>query len=244
MLVSIVIPAYNEEAAIGAHLEAIIAHCDPQPWDYEVIVVDDGSADRTAERVEARAEEHRQVRLLRHETNQGKGCAVRLGLLSAAGDIRGFTDADAATHISELGRVLPAFEAGAEVVIGSRARPAAGTAVVARLHRKVIGRVFNGLLRVLVRLKDADGRPIADTQCGFKWFTAEACEAIFSRASVNGFAFDVETLHLANRLGFRVSEIPINWTDRGESSVNLWIDPLRMFYRVVTVSIRHRHARR
>jgi dolichyl-phosphate beta-glucosyltransferase len=244
MLVSIVIPAFNEEDVIDGHLDAIVAHCGPKPWDHEVLVVDDGSTDRTAELVEAKAKLHPQIRLIRQRRNRGKGCAVRTGLLAAGGDVRGFTDADASTPIAELDRVLPLLESGgASVVIGSRAKRDAQTRVVAKWHRVVIGRAFNGVLRVLLRLRDRDGRPLADTQCGFKWFTAEAAEAIAGRASVDGFAFDVEFLHLANLLGCGVVELPVNWADRGESSVNLFVDPLKMFYRVATVRWRHRGVR-
>ena len=244
MLVSIVIPAYNEEEAIGPHVEAALAHCGSRPFDFEILVVDDGSTDATAERVDAIAEREPRVRLLRLGENGGKGRAVREGLLAAAGDIRGFTDADAATDIRELDRILPALEGGAEVAIGSRALKDDETKVDAHLHRVLIGRTFNGLLRLVAGLRDRDGRTIADTQCGFKWFTAAACEAIFSRASADGFAFDVEILYLANRLGFPVAEIPVNWTDRGESTVNLWVDPARMLYNVLLVPLRHRGAGR
>lgn len=244
MLVSIIIPAFNEEAAIGPHLEAIVAYGAGKSWDYEVLVVDDASGDRTSERVMEWADKHPQVRLLRRETNHGKGGAVRFGMAQSKGDILGFTDADASTPISELDRVLPAIEAGADLVIGSRALEDEATTVVARPHRKFIGRTFNALLRTMVDLRDADGRPLADTQCGFKWFTRGAYDAIFPLATIEGFAFDVELLHLANRLGFRIVEMPVNWADRGESRVNLWIDPLKMLLQVFSVRGRHRGIER
>lgn len=240
MLVSIVIPAYNEEAVIEEHLESIRAHCEPKPWEYEVLVVDDGSSDRTASLVRAFSERCPQVGLLGLGGNRGKGHAVRKGLLSVRGDVRGFTDADGATPIYELDRVLAELEAGAGVVIGSRAKRASGTRLDAHLHRKAMGRVFNGLLRVLVGLRDADGVPLADTQCGFKWFSAAACDAILPRASLDGFAFDVELLYLANRLGHPVREIAVDWSDRGGSTVNLLLDPLRMLYRSALVPLKHR----
>ena len=243
MFVSIVIPAYNEEQAVEGHLVDVVAHCDPRPWDYEVIVVDDGSADRTGERVTAFAEQHEHVRLLSLGRNRGKGGAVREGLRAARGDIRGFSDADQSSPISELDRVLPQFEAGAAVVIGSRSKKAEEAVVKAHLHRKVIGRVFNGLLRAVLGLRGQDGKPIFDTQCGFKWFTAAACESILAHAQQDGFAFDVELLYLANRLGFPIVELPISWADRGESRVNLLVDPIKMFASVLTVPLRHRKVR-
>jgi dolichyl-phosphate beta-glucosyltransferase len=243
MLVSVVIPAFNEEKAIGSHVRAVLSYADARPFELEVLVVDDGSSDGTAASVEALAAEDARVRLVRMGRNVGKGRAVREGLLAAGGDVRGFTDADAATDISELDRILPAIEGGAAVAIGSRALKDDETEVQADLHRVVIGRTFNTLLRMIAGTVDRGGRPIADTQCGFKWFTAEACEAIFQRAVADGFAFDVEVLYLANRLGFPVAEVPVNWTEKGESRVNLLVDPAKMLISVLAVPFRHRVLR-
>lgn len=239
-LVSVVVPAYNEEGALEAHLGAILAYAAPHAWNVEILVVDDGSRDGTAELAERAAARHPEIRLLRQPDNTGKGAAVRRGLGEASGDIRGFTDADASTDIAELERLLPAFGSSAQVVIGSRARRAEGVSVDARLHRRVIGRTFNTLLRVLLDLRDAEGSPIADTQCGFKWLTADACEAILPHVSVDGFAFDVEFLYLANRLGLPIREVPVNWIDRGSSSVNLLTEPAKMLAAAMAVVRRHR----
>ena len=240
-LVSVVIPAYNEERTLGAHLRDILAYGAAQPWDLEILVVDDGSSDRTVEITLEAERRHSEVRLLRQSVNIGKGSAVRRGLRAAKGDIRGFTDADAATEIVELERILPAFQSGARFVIGSRAKHQEGVSVEAKLHRKIIGRSFNALLRFLLGMKDADGRAITDTQCGFKWLTGEACEALLAHAFVDGFAFDVELIYLANRLGLEIREVPINWTDRGASSVNLLTEPARMLMAALAVRRRHRH---
>jgi len=239
VLVSVVIPAFNEQRAIGPHVRAVLAYGDARSFAVEVLVVDDGSSDGTAASVEALAEEDPRVRLVRMGRNVGKGRAVREGLLAAEGDVRGFTDADAATDISELDRILPALESGAAVAIGSRALKDEGTEVKADLHRVVIGRTFNTLLRLIAGTVDQGGRPIADTQCGFKWFTREAAEAIFARTVADGFAFDVEALYLANRLDFPVAEVPVNWTEQGESRVNLLVDPAKMLISVLGVPLRH-----
>lgn len=239
--ISVIIPAFNEEAVLAAHLRDILDFATDQPWRLELLVVDDGSSDGTAEQVLSMSRQHAEIRLLRQPHNGGKGSAVRRGLLAATGDIRGFTDADAATPIAELARLLPAFDAGAQVVIGSRAKQEEGVAVDAKVHRKIIGRTFNALLRVLLGLRDAEGSIIADTQCGFKWFTARAAEATLSRAFIDGFAFDVELLYLANRLELPIVEVPVNWTDRGASSVNLVTEPFKMLAAAAAVAHRHRH---
>ncbi|MEM7203632.1 MAG: dolichyl-phosphate beta-glucosyltransferase [Planctomycetota bacterium] len=240
MQLSIVIPAYNEAGVITAHLERIIAYCRDRSLDAEIIVADDGSTDATAACVEAYRQRAPEVRLLPLKPNRGKGHAVRQGLAAARGDIRGFTDADGATPIEELDRVLPALEAGADLAIGSRAKRDDHTTVTAHLHRRIIGRTFNSILRLLVGLRDRDGRTLLDTQCGFKWFRQAACEAVLEHATVDGFAFDVELLFLARRLGFGIVEIPVNWTEQGNSSVHLVSDSLKMFRTAATLRRRHR----
>ncbi len=239
-LLSIIIPAFNEADAIGEHLERVLDWGRTHPSPIEILVVDDGSTDRTAQIVDGLASQEPRLRLLRQEVNRGKGAAVHRGLAEARGEIRGFTDADAATDIGELERVLPAFTGGAEIVIGSRARKATDVSVEATVHRRIIGRTFNGLLRALLDLRAADGSRIADSQCGFKWMTDRAAEALLPHVFVEGFAFDVELLYLANRLEIPVAEVPVNWTDRGTSSVNLLADPPKMLAASIEVVRRHR----
>ncbi|MDX1642833.1 MAG: glycosyltransferase family 2 protein [Thermoanaerobaculia bacterium] len=237
--VSIVIPAYNEVELLPGHLASILDHAARRPWEAEIVVVDDGSTDGTAAEVESLAAIHREIRLLR-QSNRGKGAAVRRGILAGTGRVRGFTDADGSTPIEEIDRMLEALGAGAAVAIGSRARREPGRAVRAHLHRKVLGRTFNLLVRMLLGLTRRDGRPIADTQCGFKWFDAAAAEELFRRAREDGFAFDLEILHLANRLELPIAELPVAWTDRGVSSVNLLVEPFRMLWTAARLSLRRR----
>lgn len=237
---SIIIPAYNEARAIEEHLRLSSDFIKTRPLKAEILVVDDGSRDSTAALVEAYAKTHPEVRLIRLPKNSGKGCAVRTGILAAVGKIRGFTDADGATPIAELDRILPHFKNDAEVVIGSRAKKSQETHVDALIHRRLIGRVFNFLLRVLINVRDRDGRLIRDTQCGFKWFSAEAAQVIFSKMTIDGFAFDVEALYLANRMRLPIVEQPVNWTEKGNSKVKLWRDPVKMFWQVSRIRRRHR----
>jgi dolichyl-phosphate beta-glucosyltransferase len=129
------------------------------------------------------------------------------------------------------------------MVIGSRAKKDARTQVDALWYRKVMGRLFHALMGFFVRLRDYQGQPIQDSQCGFKWFTRKAAEKIFSRAQIDGFAFDVEILFLANRLRVAILEMPVNWQEKGDSRVNFLIDPLKMLWEVMTISFLHRKTR-
>ncbi len=203
---SVVIPAFNEAQRLPSFLERVVAYFEGRDEPYEVIVVDDGSTDGTAELVEAR--DLAMVRVLRLKPNAGKGAAVRAGMLAARGAYRVFADADGATPIEELKRLEPLLVAGADVVIGSRVLVDPGVAVTARPHRVMAGRFFNWLV---ARLGLAG---IADSQCGFKAFTAPAVARLFEALSTRGFGFDVELLLLARAAGCRIVEVPVNWARR------------------------------
>ena len=200
-----------------------------------MIVVDDGSADDTSRVVRTTAAQHEQVRLLRHECNSGKGFAVRAGMLAAAGEQRLFADADGATPIGELKRLEAALAGGADVAIGSRALFDPGVVVQARPHRRLAGRVFN---RLSTRL---GLRGLEDTQCGFKAFTAAAADDLFPRLATTGFGFDVELLLRARARGWRIAEVPVNWTDQRGSKVGVLKDGPAMLWQIVAA--RRRVAR-
>jgi dolichyl-phosphate beta-glucosyltransferase len=230
---SVVVPAYNEAARIGPTLERICGHLGGAA--FELWVVDDGSGDGTAAVVEAAARAHPQIRLLRCEPNHGKGYAVRRGVEASAGARVLVTDADLSTPIEELARLEAALDAGADVAIGSRAVPGARIERRQPLHRVLMGRVFNLVLRwTLMPL-------FRDTQCGFKLFRGDAAHDLFARLTLDGFAFDVEALYLALRLGYRVAEVPVIWRDDPNSRVR----PVRDSWAVLADlwRIRRRHAR-
>lgn len=224
---SVVIPAYNEATRLPRYLEAVVSNFDGRGDAYEVIVVDDGSTDATARIVDDFARVHPAVRVLRLPANQGKGVAVRAGMLAARGRFRLFTDADGATPIGELKRLEPAVMAGADVAIGSRALVDPGVSIVARPHRVLAGRVFNWL-RARLGI-----RGIADTQCGFKLFRGAVAEDLFTHVRTRGFGFDVEVLLLAQARGYRVVEIPVNWADQPGSKVGVLTDGPRMLGQVL-----------
>ncbi len=213
---TIVIPAYNEENRLGATLERTAAYFAGRPqWRVDVLVVDDGSTDGTAELVAKWQRGSLCVRLLGHETNQGKGWAVRTGMLAATGAYVLFMDADGSTDIGELEKLAEALEAGADIAIGSR--DVSGSEIRQRqpIVRETMGKAFSFISRVIA-VPD-----IEDTTCGFKLFRKEAVKPLFGRQVVRGWAFDVEILFLAVRLGYSVAEIPVGWTDSPDTKVNL-----------------------
>ncbi len=230
---SVVIPAYNEAERIGASLRRMRDHLEQHHPQHEVLVVDDGSSDDTAGLVDRLAVDWPRLRLLRLETNRGKGRATRTGVLAAAGDWVLCSDADLSTPIEELEGLLAAGRAR-PVVIGSRSLPGARIERPQPLYRRIMGRAFNRLARL------AAGGAYADTQCGFKLFRRDAARAIFSRVTVDGFAFDVEVLYLARRLGYAVGEVPVVWNNDSDTKVDALRDPARMFADLIAMRLRQR----
>jgi glycosyltransferase involved in cell wall biosynthesis len=214
---TVIFPCFNEAARLPATLEAYLAHLSSAPGEVEVLVVDDGSTDATAEVAEAAAGGDPRVRVIRTGPNRGKGFAVRAGMLAADGDRVVFTDADGSYGPREVDRVARAL-AGAPVAIGTR-DPGAATGSVSR---RVASQVFNRAMRILLSL------PFRDTQCGLKGFRRDAAQAVFGRARLDGFAFDAEALVLARRLGLAVAEVPVRAQERAGSKVRVIADGRRM----------------
>jgi dolichyl-phosphate beta-glucosyltransferase len=232
---SVVIPAYNEEARLPETLRKTVSWCDAYDLEFEVIVVDDGSRDGTVALGRVFAESDQRIRVLAC-AHMGKGAAVRTGMLDAKGHFVLFMDADGATPLSEIPKLIAGIDEGYDVAIGSRVVRREGEAEVKTpLHRLVIGRTFaffTGLLAL---------GGIADTQCGFKMFRREVAVAIFSRQKTVGFAFDVEILFIARRLSLSVLEIPVNWVAQPGSKVNLVTDSFRMLWDICRISWLHRN---
>jgi dolichyl-phosphate beta-glucosyltransferase len=219
---SIVVPAFNEEDRLEPALRSYLGYCRATARSVELIVVDDGSVDRTSLLVEQLAGELPELRLIRLAENRGKGYAVRSGVVNARGRRVLFADADGATPISEIERLEAALDTGADVAIGSRALYARDVKVSAKLYRRVMGRVFHAMVQALTV------RGVRDTQCGFKLFRGPVAHDLFSRMRMNGFSFDVEVLMMAQRRGYRIAEVPVNWTHQPGSKVNLALDSIRM----------------
>lgn len=201
MELSLVIPAYNEAKRLPRTLEASLAYVQARGLSAEILVVDDGSKDETAQVAAGYAGVH----VLSYGGNRGKGYAVRYGVLRAQGERVLFMDADLATPIEELEKLEAALAEGAAYAIGSRPLRESELTVRQPLLRELCGRAFNAIVQTLAT------PGIEDTQCGFKLLTREAAQAIFSRCQLDGFSFDVEALFLARRLGLKIAEVPVRW---------------------------------
>jgi dolichyl-phosphate beta-glucosyltransferase len=227
--VSVIIPAYNEEKRLTPTVREAVEYFRGRSRSAEIIVVDDGSRDRTSDLTHHLGAEMREVRLIRLAANAGKGYAVRTGVVNARGRLVMFMDADGATPIAEFERLESAIDRGAAVAIGSRVLHGQGVKVRARFYRRLIGRSFHTLVRALTV------HGIADTQCGFKMFRGEVAHDLFSRMRMKGFSFDVEVLVMAQLRGLRVAEVPVNWTHQAGSRVNLVRDSLHMAYDLLVI---------
>ena len=208
---SIVIPAFNEKDRIVPTIGAFAAHLATRNVAWELIISDDGSADDT--RALVGLLDHANIRVLNAPANVGKGAAVRRGVAAATGRLVLFADADCSTPAAELDHLVAEVEGGADVAVGSRAASGAQVANRSRLRR-----ILTSGLRSIVRL--GLGVPVEDTQCGFKLFTADAAERLFSVQTIDGFSFDLEVLFLAKRLGMQIAEVPIRWFDAPGSKVD------------------------
>ena len=233
---SIVIPAYDEQDRIEATLERTLAYVSERYPRSEVLVVDDGSRDQTAARVEKMAERNDRLRCLRQPANRGKGAAVRAGVLASRGEKVLFMDADLATPIEEIEKLEPFLAEGYDVAIGSRGLRESDIRQRQPFPRELMGRTFNVIVRTLLL------GGFSDTQCGFKLFTRDAAHDLFQAQTLDGFSFDVEVLLLAKERGYRIREVPVVWYHAPNSKVSPVTDASRMF--VDLVRLRANRVRR
>ncbi|HEX7589309.1 MAG TPA: dolichyl-phosphate beta-glucosyltransferase [Anaerolineae bacterium] len=235
---SVVIPAYNEERRLPQTLQSVVDYLAQQSYASEVIVVDDGSGDKTAQVVESFRTLHPIVALIRND-HRGKGYAVRTGMLAAQGHIVLFSDADLSTPIEEIAQLLPWFEHGYGLVIGSREGSGAKR-IHEPFYRHIMGRVFNFVVRLLTV------RGIDDTQCGFKAFRDDVARDLFTRMKLYGenaqavtgsmvTGFDVEILFIGYKSGYKIKEVPVEWRYGNESKVNPLKDSFELFRDVLMV---------
>ncbi len=220
---SVVIPAYNEVERLGDSLERIIAWLRDQPWRWEIVVVDDGSSDATAELARNVLQDVQMpTQVLVNEQNRGKGYSVRRGMMQSNGRLALFSDADLSTPIEHAADLRAAIEGGADIAIGSRQTVGSDIEVHQPFLRETAGRMFSAVQRAIL------GTGIRDTQCGFKMFTREAVETVFPHQKLERWAFDAELVFIAQRLGLTVVEVPVRWRNSPATKVNAIRDGLQM----------------
>ena len=217
MHLSVIIPAYNEEKRLAKTLNSINDYLSKQNYDSEILVVDNGSTDGTAGIVRMLEGRIKGLKLIEGSSSEGKGFAVKKGMLEAKGDYRVFTDADNSTSIDQVEKMWPEFDKGFDAVIGSRdVKGAILNPSQPWLRRVILGNGFKLYRKIIIGLWG-----IEDTQCGFKGFKKEAAEKIFQKSKISGWTFDVEVLILARQMGYKIKEIPINWVNDPNSKVKI-----------------------
>ncbi len=229
-MMSIVIPAYNEEKRIKGSLSETCAYLNHSGMNYEIIVVDDGSSDETSQIVGSMVADSPKVKLVRYEKNKGKGHALRTGVLVTKGDFVLVMDADLSTPIEELQKLMPYLSNGGfDIAIGSRALDLSDIIKKQPWVRQGMGKMFNKIVKALV-IGD-----FSDTQCGFKLFSGDVARNLFGEAKIDRFAYDVEILARAKRKGYGIKEVPIRWIDSPESRVDPIKDSLQMLVDLVRI---------
>lgn len=228
---SVVLPAYNEAHVIGKTLESIQRYCADRRYTYEILVAADGN-DGTRESVARLAAKDSRIRVLGTPERRGKGRGIREAITLAKGQIIGFVDADYKTPIEELEKLLPEFDHGYDVVIGSRAVAGCVIETPQPLHRKLGSRVFALVMHSLIGLWN-----IRDTQCGFKFFRRQVAHDLFGRQKIDGYMFDVEILYLAERSRYRIKEVGVRWRDDADSRFELISGTLRDAREILTIRL-------
>jgi glycosyltransferase involved in cell wall biosynthesis len=226
---SIVIPAFNEGARIPATLESVLSCVRAKGWAAEIIVVNDGSQDATAEVVRDFARTAPEVRLIENSGNRGKGYSVRSGILQALGEVVMFTDSDLSAPIEEAERLFAAIEQGADIAIGSRWLESGRQTHRQPLYRQFFGRCFNAVTRGVMGLR------FADTQCGFKAFTRPAAQTIFQLQTIERWGFDPEILFIALKRGYHVVEVPVSWAHDERSRMSYLRDGMKMLEEIAVI---------
>ncbi len=226
---SIVIPAFNEGARILGTLRAVVDCVRERAWQAEVIVVNDGSRDDTADYVKTFAADAPEVRMIENLANRGKGYSVRNGLLQAFGEVVMFTDADLSAPIEEAERLFAALAEGADIAIGSRWLETARQTHRQPLYRQFFGRCFNAVTRAVMGLR------FADTQCGFKAFTRSAAQTVFQLQTIEGWGFDPEILFIALKHGYRVVEVPVSWAHDERTRISYLKDGIKMLEEIAII---------
>ena len=218
MYLSVIVPAFNEEKIIFENINRYSDYLKKQNYDYEIIIVNDGSSDNSQKIINNLKTKNQKIKSIEFEKNQGKGYVVKRGMLKAQGDYHLFLDADNSTSINHLEQALPLMKKGENIIIGSRnPRDIKNAELIIRqaLWKLFLGKMGNLLIRILFKIK------IHDTQCGFKIFSKKASAKIFPQLTINRWLFDLESLVLAQKYNYKINIIPVQWVNSEESSVGL-----------------------
>ena len=231
---SIIIPAYNEEKRIGSTLSRIYGFLKTKSYEYEVILVDDGSNDKTIlEAKDSELAKTNKLKIVKNVANKGKGFSVKNGVLNSTGEFVLFSDADLSTPIEEADKLFDHSGKGYDIVIGSRSIAGSDVKVHQPFYREKMGRIFNFLVNLLLM------GGFNDTQCGFKLFKGDIARELGKDLTINGFCFDVEMLYLAKRKGYRIAEVGIAWENSPQSKVRVFSSSLAMFIDLLKIRRRH-----
>ena len=235
---SIVIPAYNEEKRIGDTLDKIYEFLKTKSYDYEVIVIDDGSRDKTVSVAnESRLARIKKLKVLTNGSNRGKGFSVKRGIMNSGGDCILFSDADMSTPIEELDRLLNCMKQGYDIVIGSRSVDESDIRTRQPIYREFMGKIFNFFVKMLLSIE------FSDTQCGFKLFSARAAKEIAALMKIEGFSFDVEMLYLAKMKNYKIKEIGVIWNNSPHSKVKVMSSSIDMFFSLFMIRKLHKDTK-
>lgn len=213
---SVIIPAYNEEKIIAKTINDIEDFFLKQHYNYDILIVNDGSVDNTKKIIENLQKDKKNIKILNNDKNLGKGYSVKKGLLEAEGDLRLFMDADSSTNIDQVEKLLSFLYYGYDVIIGSRGIDGSKIIIKQPLYRRILGYAYKTINRLFIGLTK-----INDTQCGFKLFTEKVVKDVIPRCEINGWSFDSEILVIAQKLGYKIKESPIIWTNNNNSKVKI-----------------------
>lgn len=229
MKISVVIPCYNEQKRIGKSLDKIIVYFAKKKYTYEIIVVDDGSKDKSIQIVKAK--KNKNIKIFKNKQNYGKGYSVKRGMLKAKYPLVLFSDADLATPIAEIEKLIKQIKKGYDVAIASRNMKESQIETYQPVHRQIMGKLFSYLVKLIAL------RSFKDTQCGFKLFKKDVAKRIFQKLTLNRFAFDVEALVIAQKQKYRIIEVPVKWIDKTGSTINPLKDSIKMLKDLVIIRI-------
>jgi len=228
--ISIIIPAFNEAKELPLFLDKLISYCNKSENIYEIIVVDDGSNDKTLDIATSYRTQFSNLHTIEIGENKGKGHAVKRGILEATGEVGLFLDADGSVNPEEIEKNLSYIKKeGYDIFVGSRVLKNKEQILKIRWYRKLIGTIFNFLTRILLFNK------VKDTQCGFKMFKGECIKPLFSKVRLGGFGFDLEALYLAYKMGYKIKEGPVSWHHVDGSKVNLFTDSIKIFFNIFQI---------